>query len=352
MPVHPISAEEAARRLEEFDAIVDARSPGEYAEDHLPGAVNWPVLDNDERRIVGTEYKQISSFEARKIGAAMVARNIADHLDRWMADKPRDWKPLVYCWRGGERSGTLAWFLDRIGFRTHIVQGGYKAFRAVVREQLDCWPRQADWCVVCGRTGSGKTRLLHALAEAGAQVLDLEGHARHRGSVLGLAPGDVQPSQKAFERAVWSDLRGMDLSRPVFVESESRKIGQLRVPELLLDEARARGRCLRVELDDAARLQLLLEDYDHLAREPERFCALLDALREVRGKEQVVQWQAAVRAGDIAMVFGELMSKHYDPGYLRSLAQTFAGFEQAEIVALADATPEHLAVVARQLLQA
>jgi tRNA 2-selenouridine synthase len=352
MPVSAITAAQAAQRLSEFDCIVDARSPCEFAEDHLPGACNWPVLSDDERRIVGTEYKQISGFEARKIGSAMVARNIADHIDRWVRDQPHDWQPLVYCWRGGDRSGTLAWFLGKIGFRTHLVQGGYKAFRAVVREQLDDWPRQIDWRVVCGRTGSGKTRLLHALAEAGAQVLDLEAHARHRGSVLGLAPGDVQPSQKAFERAVWSDLQRFDRSRPVYVESESRKIGQLRVPELLLDEARARGRCLRVELDDNARLQLLLQDYAYLAQDPERFCGLLDALRELRGKEQIAGWQAAVRAGDIAVVFSELMSKHYDPGYLRSLAQTFAGFEDAEIVALADATPDHLAAVAQGLVQA
>jgi tRNA 2-selenouridine synthase len=350
MPVHPLSAELAAPRLDDFDAVIDARSPAEFDEDHLPGAVNWPVLSNDERRIVGTQYKQISGFDARKIGAAMVARNIADHIDRWVIDRPRDWKPLVYCWRGGDRSGTLAWFLDKIGFRTHQLDGGYKAFRAVVRTDLEHWPRQIDWRVVCGRTGSGKTRLLHALADAGAQVLDLEALAHHRGSILGLAPGDRQPSQKAFERAVWTTLRKFNLSRPVYVESESRRIGQLRVPELLLDEARARGRCLRVELGEAERLKLLLEDYDYLAQDPERFCSLLDALRELRGKEQVATWQASVAAGQIAEVFGELMVKHYDPGYLRSLAQTFVGFEKARIVTLADASPQALGEVARALL--
>ncbi|MEY4747912.1 MAG: hypothetical protein RIQ60_126 [Pseudomonadota bacterium] len=349
MSVQTISAADAARRLEEFDAIIDARSPGEFLEDHLPRAVNWPVLSNEERRIVGTEYKQVDPFEARKIGAAMVARNIAELLAQWVQDKPRGWTPLVYCWRGGERSGTLSWFLSRIGFRTHIIQGGYKAFRAVVRMQLDDWPGNIDWRVVCGRTGSGKTRLLHALATAGAQVLDLEAHARHRGSVLGLAPGDVQPSQKAFEREIWCELRRLDLGRPIYIESESRKIGQLRVPERLLDEARARGRCLRVELNDTARLQLLLEDYDHLARDPEHFCTLLDALREVRGKEQVGQWQGQVRAGQIAEVFAELMAKHYDPGYLRSLAQTFRGFESAQLLHLADATPATLTSVAAML---
>jgi tRNA 2-selenouridine synthase len=350
MPVQPLSAELAATRLEDFDAVIDARSPAEFNEDHLPGAVNWPVLSNDERRIVGTEYKQISGFDARKIGAAMAARNIANHIDGWVIDLPRHWKPLVYCWRGGDRSGTLAWFLDKIGFRTHQLDGGYKAFRAVVRADLDNWPRQIDWRIVCGRTGSGKTRLLHALAQAGAQVLDLEAHAHHRGSILGLAPGDQQPSQKAFERAVWANLRSLDLSRPVYVESESRKIGQLRVPELLLDEARARGQCLRVELGEAARLRLLLEDYDYLAQDPERFCGLLDALREVRGKEQVASWQSGVRAGQIAEVFGELMVKHYDPGYLRSLAQTFTGFETARVVELADASATTLSEVAQALV--
>ena len=147
-----------------FDTLIDARSPAEFAEDHLPGAVNWPVLDDEQRRVVGTLYKQVSPLQARKIGASMVARNIAEHIDRWAAERPREWRPLVYCWRGGQRSGSLAWFLGQIGFRTAQLQGGYKAFRAQVRADLQSLPARYRYEVLCGRTGCGKTRLLHTLA--------------------------------------------------------------------------------------------------------------------------------------------------------------------------------------------
>ncbi len=209
MTLATITATDAAARLREFDTVIDARSPAEYAEDRLPGALNWPVLDDDERRDIGTEYKQISAFDAKKRGAAIVARRIAEHLERELHDKPRGWRPLVYCWRGGQRSGTLAWFLGQIGFRVHVLQGGYQAFRRQVRAELDTLPARLDWIVVAGRTGSGKTRLLQTLATEGAQVLDLEGLARHRGSVLGGLPHEGQPSQKAFDTALWHALTAL-----------------------------------------------------------------------------------------------------------------------------------------------
>ena len=234
MTVQTLNAAQTIAQLDTFGAIIDARSPGEFAEDHLPGAVNWPVLDDEQRRIVGTLYVQSSALAARKLGATMVARNIADHLDRWIADKPRDWQPLVYCWRGGQRSGSLAWFLDQIGFRTAKLQGGYKGFRAVVRQDLADWPSRFDFRVLAGRTGSGKTRLLQALAAEGAQVLDLEALAAHRGSILGGLPDQPQPTQKAFDNRLWQALRLLDAARPVFVERESKKIGRLQLPDALV----------------------------------------------------------------------------------------------------------------------
>ena len=220
MTIQVLEAAQAMARLDTFGAVIDARSPSEYAEDHLPGAVNWPVLDDDERRRIGTEYKQISPFDAQKRGAALVARNIARHIEAHVMDRPKSWHPLVYCWRGGKRSGALAWFLDQMGFRTHVLEGGYKAYRTAVIVALQTLPERLDFEVVCGKTGSGKTRLLGALRDAGAQVLDLEGLARHRGSVLGILPDCPQPSQKAFDTALWNALRGFDPARPVFVESE------------------------------------------------------------------------------------------------------------------------------------
>jgi tRNA 2-selenouridine synthase len=350
MTLKSITAEDLTSQLGAFDTIIDARSPAEFADDHLPGAVNWPVLDNDERREVGTEYKQVSAFDARKHGAAIVARRVAEIVEQHVADKPREWQPLVYCWRGGQRSGTLAWFLGQIGFRVQVLQGGYKAFREQVREELKTLPERFDFTVIAGRTGSGKTRLLQALIEQGAQVLDLEALACHRGSVLGGLEHDPQPTQKAFDTAVWYALQGFDPSRPVFVESESRKIGALAVPEALLARMRAQGRCVFVTLPDEERVQLLLEEYGFFAQQTARFCDHMGTLTELRGKETVARWQTMARDGQWAAVFAELMQQHYDPLYLRSMSRNFAGIDSALQLALPDGGITAMRDAARQLI--
>jgi tRNA 2-selenouridine synthase len=351
MSLSVVTAVEACSRLRAFDTIIDARSPAEFADDRLPGAVNWPVLDNDERREIGTEYKQISAFDARKHGAAIVARRVAEIVERHVADKPREWQPLVYCWRGGQRSGTLAWFLGQIGFRVQVLDGGYKAFREQVREQLQSLPEQFDFTVIAGRTGSGKTRLLQALAEQGAQALDLEALAKHRGSVLGGLEHDAQPTQKAFDTAVWHALHGFDPARPVFVESESRKIGALAVPEALLARMRADSRVVMVEMPDAARVRLLLEEYGFFAQQVERFCGHLDTLVELRGKETVARWKAWAAEGRWAEVFEQMMCEHYDPLYERSMQRNFAGIGAALQLALPDGEAASMRDAARQLLR-
>jgi tRNA 2-selenouridine synthase len=351
MPLSVVTAVEACSGLRAFDTIVDARSPAEFADDHLPGAINWPVLDNDERREVGTEYKQVSAFDARKHGAAIVARRVADIVEQHVNDKPREWQPLVYCWRGGQRSGTLAWFLGQIGFRTQVLQGGYKAFREQVREQLTTLPTRFDFTVVAGRTGSGKTRLLQALIDEGAQVLDLEALARHRGSVLGGLEYEPQPTQKAFDTAVWHALYAFNPTRPVFVESESRKIGALAVPGALLARMRADSRVVMVEMPDAARVQLLLEEYGFFAQQLERFCGHLDTLVELRGKETVARWKARAAEGRWAEVFEQMMREHYDPLYERSMQRNFAGIGNALHLALPDGQNGSMRDAAQQLLR-
>lgn len=270
------------------------------------------------------------------------------HLERWMADPPREWLPLV-CWRGGQRSGSLAWFLGQIGFRSAQLQGGYKAFRAVVRTGLQTLPANFEYRVLCGRTGSGKTRLLQALAAQGAQALDLEGLAGHRGSLLGAVPGIAQPSQKRFDTLCWQALKAFDPAQPVYVESESRRIGALRVPEALIAQFREQGRCLRIELDPGARLRLLLQDYGHSA-DTEAFCRQLNGLVELRGREAVQGWQALARAGRWAEVFAALMQQHYDPLYERSLRSSFRQLPQAELLPLPDAEPATLQDAARRLV--
>jgi tRNA 2-selenouridine synthase len=350
MSLQSVSAAEAISRLDEFDAIIDARSEAEYAQDHLPGALNWPSLNNEERKLIGTIYTQVSPFEAQKRGAALVAANIARHIEREVIDKPRQWQPLAYCWRGGKRSGSLALVLGQIGFRVSVIEGGYKAFRSAILADLPQLVARLDLRVICGPTGSGKTRLLQALDQAGAQVLDLEALASHRSSVLGLIPGQPQPTQKRFDTLVWDRLRRFDAARPVFVESESRKVGNLAVTDALIERMRA-SPCVRLELAEDERVALLLEDYDFFVREPALFCERLGALTELRGKAVVQGWLEQVEAGRIENVVRELLLKHYDPGYAASIGRNFSGYAAAPTIAPADRSPASMAELANRLLR-
>jgi tRNA 2-selenouridine synthase len=348
--VQKVAAADAIARLDEFSAIIDARSEAEYELDHLPGALNWPSLDNEQRKAIGTIYTQVSPFEAQKRGAALVAANIARHIEREVIDKPRTWQPLAYCWRGGKRSGSLALVLGEIGFRVSVLEGGYKAFRSAVLAALPELVGRLDYRVICGPTGTGKTRLLHALGEAGAQVLDLEALASHRSSVLGMIPGQPQPLQKRFDTLVWDQLRQFDPARPVFVESESRKVGNLAVPDALIERVRG-SPCLRLELPDDERVALLMEDYDFFVKDRALFCDRLMALTELRGKAVVQAWQAQVAAGEIENVVRELLLKHYDPGYASSIARNFSGYADAKAIAPADRSPAAMAELASEILR-
>lgn len=333
-----------------FSTIIDARSEDEFALDHLPGAVNWPSLNNQERILVGTMYKQVSAFEAQKHGAALVAANIARHIQREVLPLPRTWQPLIYCWRGGKRSGSLAMVLGQIGFKIHLIEGGYKAFRAALLASIPELVAPLQWRVVCGPTGSGKTRLLHALAEEGAQVLDLEGLANHRSSVLGHIPGSPQPSQKHFDTLVWRALRSFDPKRPVYVESESRKVGNLSVPEVLMLRMRE-SPCLHLQLSDNERVALLLEDYDFFVKDPDYFCKRLEALAERRGRAVVEAWKSQVMAGHNEAVVRELLTLHYDPGYAESTRRNFTQFGQATVVQSSDRSMDAMRAIAREVMR-
>lgn len=349
MTVHSIAATDAIARLTQFSAVIDARSEAEFAEDHLPGAQNWPTLNNEQRHLVGTVYAQVSPFDAKKRGAAMAAGNIARHIEREVIDQPRDWQPLVYCWRGGKRSGSLALVLDQIGFKVSLVEGGYKAFRSAVLADLPPQAQRHHYRVICGPTGSGKTRLLQALARGGAQVLDLEELANHRSSVLGLVPGQVQPTQKRFDTVVWDKLRQFDAARPVYIESESKKVGNLAVPASLIEAMRA-SPCLRLELSDDERVRLLLEDYAFFVTDPQLFCERLDALVTLRGHDVVQRWQGQVRAGQVEPVVRELLLQHYDPGYAASIERNFRQYASAQPITPADRSAAAMETLAAAIL--
>lgn len=334
-----------------FDAILDARTPSEFAEDHLPGAINTPVLDDAERALVGTVYKQRSSFEAKRVGAPLAARNIALHIEERFAGKPRSWRPLVYCWRGGGRSGSLAHVLRQVGWDAVRLDGGYKAFRRQVVAEIEALPERLRFHVVCGATGTGKSRLLAALAGAGAQVLDLEGLAAHRGSILGELPDAPQPSQKSFETAIWTALSRYDPERPVYVESESKKVGNVRVPERLIERMRA-ARCFRLEADEATRVALLREDYAHFVADPQALRAKLACLEPLHGRGRIEAWGAHLARGDWDALVHDLLASHYDPAYRRSLARNYLDAAAATPVEVADIRPEGFVAIARALIAA
>jgi tRNA 2-selenouridine synthase len=350
MPVQTIPAAQALRELDQFDTVIDARSEDEHALDHVPGALNWPSLNNAERITIGTMYKQVNAFEAKKRGAALAARNIAAHIEREVIDKPKGWRPLVYCWRGGNRSGALATILGAIGFQVTLISGGYKAWRAALVDDIARISPTFNYRVICGPTGSGKTRLLQTLSSQGAQVLDLEALANHRSSVLGHIPGLPQPSQKRFDSLIWNTLREFEPTRPVFVESESKKVGNLRVPDALMDAMRA-SPCIDLRLPDAQRVGLLMEDYDFFVADPAHFCDRLMALVELRGKAVVEGWIEKVRAGKMAEVVLELLTLHYDPMYAQSIRRNFKQYGQALACSLPDRSEEAIIRAARQLIQ-
>jgi tRNA 2-selenouridine synthase len=333
-----------------FDAVIDTRSPSEYAEDHIPGAVSAPVLDDAERAEIGTLYKQVSPFDAKKRGAALVARNIAVHLLEKFSDKGRSWKPLVYCWRGGKRSGAMAHVMREIGWDAATLEGGYRSYRRWVVDQLEALPRKLEFRVIHGPTGSGKSKLLAALQKAGAQALDLEGLAAHRGSVLGTLPGRPQPSQKWFESQLLQALAALDPARPVFVEGESRKIGEVQVPAALIERIRE-SQCVALDTPLPTRVTLLLDEYRHFVADRRALEAQLDCLTALHGGERLAQWKALAARGEWREFVSRLLVEHYDAAYRRSAERNFPRLPDAVRVHIGGADDAAFADAAQRLLE-
>jgi tRNA 2-selenouridine synthase len=328
--------------------IIDVRSPGEYAEDFIPGAANHPVLDNDERAKVGTINKEQSPFEAKRIGAALVTKNISDMIATHFANKPKDWSPLVYCWRGGKRSGVTTHILREIGFNAAQLDGGYKAFRGRVNDELPALSKRFNYVTICGCTGTGKTALLHALDRAGAQTIDLEGIAKHRGSLLGALPDEPQPTQKRFDTLLWAKLVSLDPAKPVFVESESKKIGLLQMPEAMR-ETMATGQCVWLDVPLGARVAHIRNDYMHFVVDPLALVEKLQPLKELRGAKLLDQWRSWAYAKDIDALFASLMIDHYDPLYTSAIKKNFVHLDVARQVTYDPTDPRSLENAAREL---
>lgn len=301
-----------------FDTVIDVRSPAEFAEDHLPDALNLPALDNDERAEVGWIYTRQSPFLARKIGAAKVARNVAAHLDGPLRDRNGSWQPLVCCWRGGQRSASVATILRAVGWRTETLAGGYRGFRRLVHAALYEAPFPCPVVLLDGYTGTAKTDLLARLPAQGVQVIDLEGLARHRGSLLGAYPGG-QPPQKMFESRLACALQALDPARPVLIEAESSRIGALNLPPRLW-QAMCAAPAIELQAAPAARARYLARGYADIAADPDRLRARLQPLRRIRGHATVDGWEALLAQGAHRALAAALIAQHYDPAYARSRA--------------------------------
>ena len=332
---HILAIDQFAQGRNQFDAIIDVRSPAEFALDHIPGSINFPVLNNEERAQIGTLYKQVSPFAAKKLGAAIVSRNIAYHLEKSLLEFSREWRPLIYCWRGGERSGAFTHILNRIGWKAMQLEDGYQGFRRLVIDDLDAAAKQFHFQVICGMTGSGKTRILHELQLLGAQVLDLEGLAIHRGSVLGNEPDIEQPSQKGFETELWNVLQNLDPNKPVFIESESKKVGGVHIPDSLMEKIR-NGLCIELRSSLPTRVSWLLREYPHFLQNTTQFKEKLGLLTSRYGKVQIAEWFDQIDAGQFDALVTDLLVKHYDPAYQSSIVRNFPQYRADLFVELQD----------------
>jgi tRNA 2-selenouridine synthase len=304
--------------LSQFDMIIDVRSPAEFAEDHIPGAVNLPVLDNDQRAIVGTTYVQESRFLARRMGGAMVARNVAHHLDTALSDKPPTFKPLVYCWRGGQRSNAMALILAQVGWRTLVLKGGYKTYRRAAQAKLYDMALPHRLIVLSGETGSGKTEILNRVAALGGQVLDLEALALHRGSLFGAHAGKPQPSQKWFESCLAAQFDKLDPAKPVLVEAESYKIGNRTLPPSIW-QAMANAARIELHAPRDVRADYLLRTYPGIAADRALLEAAFSQLQLYPGRKRLEAWRQMADAGDFLALIREVVERHYDPAYANSL---------------------------------
>lgn len=333
----------------DIDMIIDVRAPAEFAEDHISGAINLPVLNDAERADIGTIYKQISAFEARRKGAVLVSQNIARHLDTILSDKPADFQPLIYCWRGGQRSRSFATICSEIGWPTHLLEGGYKTYRSEVMRQLEVLPEPLSFRLIAGPTGSAKTALLHSLAACGAQIIDLENLAAHRGSLLGAEPNLSQPSQRLFESKLYAQMLSLSPDSPVYIEAESAKIGAVQLPRMLWQKM-CGAPAVTLAVPTNKRIEFLLEDYAHLFSRVAGFDRLITGMEGRYGKTITAKWSASLQQNDWPALAQNLLQDHYDPAY----SQSSGRHKRPHIweLAMPDCTPDSLTKAALTILEA
>lgn len=300
---------------EKFDDVIDVRSPLEFKEDHIIGAINCPVLSDQERELIGKVYKKDSTFKAKVLGSSIISMNISKILKKYFVNKPGSWRPLVYCWRGGQRSKALSIIMTEVGWRATQLTGGYKLYRHDVRNKIDEIAKKLKITLISGKTGTGKTRLLQQIHHLGGQIIDLENIANHKGSLLGKKINSPQPFQKFFESQLFYHLKNLNIRKKVFIEAESSKIGDLHIPKALWLKMLS-SKKINVESSIESRVNFLLDDYKYVQIENDFFNPLLNGLKQRINKEILIEWNSLIKKQDWKLLTKSLLVNHYDPSYL------------------------------------
>lgn len=293
--------------------LLDVRTPAEFARGHIPGALNLPLLDDQERHEVGFLYKK----EGREAALCHGLKMVGPRLNRYLHDAREltgNRQPLIYCWRGGMRSRALGWLLSLAGYRVAVLRGGYKAYRQLV---LATFSEPWRLLILSGMTGSGKTELLEILRRRGEQTLDLEALARHRGSAFGALDEQPQPTTEHFENQLCVLLRNFRIERPIWVEDESRKIGQIVINENFYQQMRC-ATAVRIDLPRALRVERLCFDYGNQGSE--KLARAVAGIRKRLGEEKARAALRAIASGDLATA-AHLVLDYYDKTYLYGLSR-------------------------------
>lgn len=290
--------------------LLDVRSPMEYAKGHIPGASSMPLFTDDERAVVGTKYTKQGKDLAVLAGLEFVGPKLADmvRLARKMVNK--DGEIALYCWRGGMRSGSVAWLLETAGFKVYLLRGGYKAYRTHVRYTIG--KQEVNLKILGGMTGSGKTDILKSMKDLGAQVIDLEGYANHKGSAFGAIGQQPQPKAEMFENLIFDEWITFDFSRPVWVEDESKNVGSIFILDELWDKM-ILAPLYRISVPKEFRVGRLVKEYASFGKEVLQVA--LDKIERRLGNDQYKFCIQALEQNDFAAVASMTLT-YYDKAYL------------------------------------
>jgi len=342
--LHPQINEVLIETLEDltchqFDEVIDVRSPTEFQQDRLPSAINLPVLNDQERHLIGTQYKNEGSYHARKKGSTIISQNISQLIEQHFQLKELGYKPLIYCWRGGQRSGSLAEVCRQIGWQTSVLKGGYKSYRKLVYDYLYTSRLPFKIILLSGHSGTAKTETLKLLSGMGTQVLNLEELANHKGSIFG-GIGMNQPSQKMFESQLAGQLVKFDTTKPVLIEAESQKIGRLFIPPSLWQTMKKSKRIMMsATIED--RSAYTVTTYQEIIQSTDGLVDLVERLSPYHSRKCLDNWIQLAKAGEYQELATQLMINHYDPRY--------GGDSYIDHIKMPDLAPNTIKVAAQKL---